>query len=210
MTSRGTSAVRRRPAGERRAEIVTAASVLALAEGLESLTLRRVADALGVVPGLVNHYFPAVDDLVAVAFAVAASAEIEEVFAAAARCDGTAADRLRALLGLLVSEDRDPVSLLWLDAWQAAQRRPALRAEVARQMTAWQERLADLVRGGADAGDFRVADPGAAAVRILAMIDGLSIQAAMRSAVDYAAVRDLVVTTTERELGLAPGSLAPR
>jgi AcrR family transcriptional regulator len=210
MTSRGTSAVRRRPAGERRAEIVTAASVLALAEGLESLTLRRVADALGVVPGLVNHYFPAVDDLVAVAFAVAASAEIEEVFAVAARCDGTAADRLRALLGLLVSEDRDPVSLLWLDAWQAAQRRPALRAEVARQMTAWQERLADLVRGGADAGDFRVADPGAAAVRILAMIDGLSIQAAMRSAVDYAAVRDLVVTTTERELGLAPGSLAPR
>jgi hypothetical protein len=40
------------------------------------------------------------------------------------------------------------------------------------------------------------------------MIDGLSVQAVMRSAADHAAVRDLVVTTTERELGLRPGDLA--
>ncbi|MDT7675852.1 MAG: hypothetical protein QOD82_3754, partial [Pseudonocardiales bacterium] len=41
------------------------AAELALANGLEALTLRRVAEALGVFPGLVNHYFPAVDELVA-------------------------------------------------------------------------------------------------------------------------------------------------
>ena len=71
---------RRKPPEERRTEIVQAASVLALTEGLESLTLRRVADALGVVPGLVNHYFRSVEDLVAEAFTAAAYGETSAVF----------------------------------------------------------------------------------------------------------------------------------
>jgi AcrR family transcriptional regulator len=207
MTSRGSAVARRKPPQERRAEIVAAASAVALAEGLESLTLRRVADALGVVPGLVNHYFPAVDDLVAVAFSEAASGELEQVFAAAGE-GGTPAQRMRAVLALLVSQDRDSISLLWLDAWQAAARRPALRAEVSRQMDAWQHRLTELIRAGVDAGSFHAEDPATVAVQVLAMIDGLSVQAVMRSAADHAAVRDLVIATTERELGLRPGDLA--
>jgi AcrR family transcriptional regulator len=207
VTSRGSAVARRKPPQERRAEIVAAASAVALAEGLESLTLRRVADALGVVPGLVNHYFPAVDDLVAVAFREAASAEIDQVFTAAGQ-DGTPAQRMRAVLALLVSQDRDSISLLWLDAWQAAARRPALRAEVSRQMDAWQHRLTELIAAGVDAGSFRAGDPATVAVQVLAMIDGLSVQAVMRSAADHAAVRDLVIATAERELGLRPGDLA--
>jgi AcrR family transcriptional regulator len=207
VTSRGSAVARRKPPQERRAEIVAAASAVALAEGLESLTLRRVADALGVVPGLVNHYFPAVDDLVAVAFREAASAELDEVFTAAGQ-DGTPAQRMRAVLALLVSQDRDSISLLWLDAWQAAARRPALRAEVSRQMDAWQHRLTELIRAGVEAGSFRAGDPATVAVQVLAMIDGLSVQAVMRSVADHAAVRDLVIATTEHELGLQPGGLA--
>ncbi|MFD9615800.1 TetR/AcrR family transcriptional regulator [Streptomyces virginiae] len=61
----------------RRAEIVETAAAVALAEGLECLTLRRIADELDVRPGLISHYFPSVEDLVAEAFGTAAGAELE-------------------------------------------------------------------------------------------------------------------------------------
>jgi len=56
---------------------------------------------------------------------------------------------------------------------------------------------------------FGVADPRRAAMRIMALIDGFSVQAAMRSQIVYDAVRDLVFETVARELGLPPGALRP-
>lgn len=53
------------PAGERRAEIVRAASVIAVSEGLDKLTAKRVAQAVGVVPGLVDYHFRSADELIA-------------------------------------------------------------------------------------------------------------------------------------------------
>jgi len=183
---------RRKPPEERRTEIVQAASVLALAEGLESLTLRRVADALGVVPGLVNHYFRSVEDLVAEAFAVAAYGETSAVFRMVEQ-ETTALERMRALIALLVTPDRDDISLLWLDAWQASRQRPALHAAVSEQMLVWQQRVADLISAGVADGAFRAKDPPAAATRLMAVVDGLSVHAAMRSPGDYAVVRALVI-----------------
>ncbi|MFJ6939796.1 TetR/AcrR family transcriptional regulator [Streptomyces sp. NPDC101132] len=75
----------------RRAEIVEAATAVALAEGLECVTLRRIADELTVRPGLISHYFPSAEELVAEAFGTAATAELDrlvpEVTAAAAPGD---------------------------------------------------------------------------------------------------------------------------
>jgi len=193
---------------ERRTEIVQAASVLALAEGLESLTLRRVADALGVVPGLVNHYFRSVEDLVAEAFAAAAYGEFSTLFDEVDTA-GTPLERMRTLIGLLVSDDRDDISLLWIDAWNACRQRPALHAEVSHQMLVWQERVADLMSAGVTDGVFRAADPPAAATRIMAVSDSFSLQAAVRSPADYVVVRQMVIDNAERELDLRPGELDP-
>ena len=202
------STARRKPPEQRRTEIVQAASVLALAEGLESLTLRRVADALGVVPGLVNHYFPAVEDLVAEAFAAAAYGEFSELFEVVDEA-GTSLGRMSALIGLLVSDDRDDISLLWIDAWNACRRRPALHAEVSRQLLAWQQRVADLISSGVADGAFRAGDPPAAATRIMAVSDAFSLQAAVRSPDDYVVIRQMVIDTAERELDLRAGELSP-
>ena len=182
--------------------------MLALAEGLESLTLRRVADALGVVPGLVNHYFRSVEDLVAEAFAAAAYGEFSTLFDVVDAA-GAPVERMRALIGLLVSDDRDDISLLWIDAWNASRRRPALHAEVSRQMLVWQERLADLVSAGVADGVFRATDAFAAATRIMAVSDAFSLQAAVRSPADYVVVRQMVIDNAERELDLRPGELDP-
>ncbi|MFE6993528.1 TetR/AcrR family transcriptional regulator, partial [Streptomyces pharetrae] len=63
----------RKDPAARRAEIVDAAAGVALREGLECVTLRRVAEELDVRPGLISHYFPSADDLVAEAFGSAAT-----------------------------------------------------------------------------------------------------------------------------------------
>jgi AcrR family transcriptional regulator len=196
----------RKPPAERRDEIVAAACRVALEEGLQSVTLRRVAELVGIMPGLVNHYFPVADELAATAFAVAAEAERDMVFTAAPQSAGVVL-RLRSLLEALYSKGSDALSLLWLDAWQASRNRPALRAEVDRQMEAWQARLQALIAEGVEAGQFHVSDAAAAAMRILALIDGMSVQAAIPQRMSYQSVRDMVVSNSERELGLPPGCL---
>ena len=199
--------MRRKPASQRRAEIIETAASIAVSEGLDKLTAKRVAETLGVFPGLVSHYFATADELVAAAFAHAAEQERDDVFGHAGAA-GPPRDQVRRLLAAWLHEDRDPVSLLWLDAWQASRRRPALRDEVARQMHADLDRLSALIRAGAATGDFRIADPRETAIQVLGLIDGLSVQAATRSTLDYTAVRAMVITTTERLLGLGHGTLA--
>jgi AcrR family transcriptional regulator len=198
VTSRPQATARRKPASERQAEIIETAAAIAVAEGLDRVTAKRVAAELGVFPGLVSHYFATADELVATAFAHAAAGEREQNFGVALLADRPV-DRMRRLLGFWLHQDRDPVSLLWLDAWQAGRRRPALMAEVGRQMNA------DLIA----AGDFDIDDPGEPALQILSLVDGLSVQAATRQTVDYAPVRAMVIATAERLLALPAGTLAP-
>jgi AcrR family transcriptional regulator len=199
-------ATRRKNPAERQAEIVAAASRIAVSEGLERVTAKRVAAELGVVPGLVNHYFAAVDDLVAASFGFAAEAERAQVYGAAWLASRPK-DQLRRLLAELLDPARDAVSLLWLDAWQGSRRRPALLREVVAQMEADAQELARLIQGGVDASEFHVEDAREAALGIMALIDGLSVQAATRTQIDYVSVSRLVIRTTEAELGLAAGSL---
>ena len=191
---------------ERRREIVAAASLVAVGEGLERVTAKRVAEELGVVPGLINHYFGSVDDLVAAAFGHAAEAERAVVYGAVSAGAGPL-DELNRLLAAFLQPDRDLVSLLWLDAWQASRRRPALLAEVVRQMEADTTQLSMLITRGVESGHFVTVDAASTALRIMALIDGLSIQASTRAQIDYSMVADLVLSTIQSELGLAPGEL---
>jgi AcrR family transcriptional regulator len=205
--ARPRQSARRKPTEQRRAEIVAAACEIALADGLDSVTLRRIADALGVFPGLVSHYFPSVTDLVAEAFADVMTHDRDETFAMIETAAPTHLLRLRELLRYMLSDDRDRISLLWLDAWHGARHRPALQAELVAQMHAWDSRLAVLIQDGVSTGEFRTADALVASVRILATIDGLTVVAAIKSAIDNSMVGDLVIATAERELGLPPGQL---
>jgi AcrR family transcriptional regulator len=208
VASRPQTAVRRKPASERLAEITDTAAALAVSEGLDKVTAKSVAGVLGVFPGLVTHYFATADELVAAAFAHAAIAERDDLFGRAALAERPVG-QLRRLLEAWLHRDRDPVSLLWLDAWQASRRRPALMTEVGRQMNADLDRLSALIGAGIAAGDFPVDDPREPALQILSLIDGLSVQAATRATLDYTAVRQMVIATTETLLRLKPGALAP-
>lgn len=84
MTSRGAGKQVRKSAAERRGEIVAAAARVGLREGLECVTRQRIADELGVQPGLIHHYFPVVEELVAEAFTSATTAELDGLLPSAA------------------------------------------------------------------------------------------------------------------------------
>jgi AcrR family transcriptional regulator len=207
VTSRPLRAARRKSPEERRAEIVAAAAAIALDEGLEKVTAKRVAHALGVFPGLVTHYFPTADELVTAAFAHGTARDHEEAFgiAEAAR---TPLEQLRRLLRFWLNPEFDAISLLWLDAWQASRRRPMLAEAVAEQMRQDRDRLAACIARGVAAGDFVVNAPAAAATQILSLVDALSVQAATRDAYDYRPVQTMAISTVERILSLDDGVLA--
>ncbi|GGF10396.1 hypothetical protein GCM10011399_00300 [Subtercola lobariae] len=166
-----------------------------------------MAEVLGVVPGLINHYFNFVDDLVAAAFGYATTAERTEIYAGAFAAP-TPSQQLLRLFTELLDTERDAVSLLWLDAWQASRRRPALLREVVIQMRADVTALAALIQSGIDVGDFTAIDPSASATRIMSLIDGLSVRAATRSFIDYEVVAELVLRNVERELDLPEHALS--
>ena len=204
MTSRPESTARRKAPAQRRAEMIEAAAAIALRDGLDKVTAKRVAAVLGVRPGLVDHYFSA-DQLVAAAFAHAASAERNEVFGEAESVPESVPDPvagLKHLMAAWLEPDHDEFSLLWLDAWQACRHRPALREEVAAQMNEDVRRLAHLIQLGVDAGQLAVAKPDTAALQIMSLVDALSVQSAIRGTFDYTDVRTLVTAVTEQILGL--------
>ena len=138
-----------KPPEERHAEIVKTAARVALEEGLEKVTARRVAQALDVVPGLITHCFRSADDLVSIAFTHVAAKERNVVFSHA-EAAATAVEQIRRLLDDWFDMDTDPVSLLWLGASQASRRRATLLRTVTEQMRADLERLEVLIRGGID------------------------------------------------------------
>ncbi|MEU6118613.1 TetR family transcriptional regulator C-terminal domain-containing protein [Streptomyces sp. NPDC047117] len=191
----------------RRAEIVGTAAAIALAEGLECITLRRIADELGVRPGLIGHYFPAVEDLVAEAFGTAATAELDTLLPAEPT-DGTPLDHLTRFFARTIGDAYDDLSRLWLNARHLSRYRPVLRERVGRQEGMWRDRLAGVIREGTAAGIFRTDDPLIAAAHILVVIDGLGAHANTGDNGRPAAVLNLAVTTAEQALGLTPGALA--
>ncbi len=104
--------------------------------------------------------------------------------------------------------DKDWAFQLWLDAWAEAARRPALQAVSRRLNLEWQALLERTIRAGVADDSLRSDDPGAAAWRILSLLDGLALQVvAHGTTISRAEVVTWATTATETELGLAPGTL---
>lgn len=193
----------------RRAEIVGRAATLALTEGLECITMRRVAEDLTVRPGLISHYFPVAEELVAEAFGTAASEELEELIPAE-RPAGSALDQLARFFARAGGARYDDMSRLWLNARHLSRFRPVLAERVAVQEAAWRDRITRLLREGTAEGAFRPQDPAVAAIQILVVLDGLGVHANTDRSDRPPAVTNMAVITAERELGLPEGSLLAR
>lgn len=184
MTTSGTTvptrdAKRKMPA-ERHEELLARAVEISTAEGLSAVTLRKVAGELGVTPGLVSHYFSSAEQLIIATFRQGVIADLDEARARVAAA-ATPTEQIAALMEYVLDDCSTDVSALWLDAWSLGRRNPVLAAEANELTGEWLSLIADIVRSGLAAGEFRVGDPEVAARRLLTMIDGLGTQQVVRA-----------------------------
>lgn len=204
MVSTESRGSRRKPPEERRSEIVAAAADIALEEGLEKVVLRTVASRLGVRPGLISHYFPSVDELVATAFRRAVSDERRRILVD----DGSPLRRIRHLVEQVQSPRGVRVARLWLNARHLARFRPLLVEPIEMQEEKDQAALVALIEAGAAEGVFRVSEPRKAAVRILMAVDGFGAYVNMGDQSDPPGYAGFVADVTEWALGMKPGTIS--
>lgn len=203
MESRAPATRSRKQPEERREEILAAAATIALDEGLERITLRAVANRLGVRPGLISHYFPAAEDLVEEAFVRAATTERERFFPA----EGPPLDRMRHFVHHIETGVSLPLARLWLNARHLSRFAPALELTLQEQDALDRARLRSLIEDGIATGDFAAVDAEAASIRILIAIDGGGSYVNSTADLSNPAQVHFVADVVEWTLGLEAGTL---
>jgi AcrR family transcriptional regulator len=169
---------RRLPAEARRLLILDAAREAILARGLAAVSVREIARAARLSSGTVTHHFASVDEILT-AVLRRESERFRQGRTDALAARRTALDGLLALGDRLLADDpevRDYWSL-WLDHWARAAHDPALAEWQFERYRAWRELTTGLVEEGVERGEFRPVDTPVVAAELIALIDGLAIQA---------------------------------
>ncbi|WP_194410602.1 TetR family transcriptional regulator C-terminal domain-containing protein [Microbacterium cremeum] len=205
MSSTASRPRTRKAPAERAAEIVAAATALARDSGLGALTLRSVADRAGVAPGLVAHYQPSMDELVARVYTDLVDAEVRDVKRVVAAA-GDPAAQLGALIGTLTDGARDDLTVVWVEGWAMARRSDPLAAAVRAQMERWQRLVEAIITDGCRAGVFAASEPAEVAWELIGLIDGLNAQSLARGA-GAARLAPRMARAAEALVGAAPGTI---
>ncbi len=164
---------------QRRAELAAAVWRLVSTEGLDALTVRRVAAEAGWSTGALVHYFADKESLVLFAFRTVA----DRVGSRVDRLAQESSDPLvlaRALLmeGLPLDADRRAEVRVWFAFLGLALTRPSLAKAQRVGYRAWRSRVEQLLRQAQVDGriDPEV-DCGLEAAELVALVDGLAVQA---------------------------------
>jgi AcrR family transcriptional regulator len=183
----------------RRPELLEAAAAVIRRRGLENARVADVAEEAGTSAPSVLYYFASKAELLHEALTSAEERFYEEL---ASSLDGieSARDRL-AVIVESGAGDGDYDAALWMELWAKALRDPALAATRAELDERWRRTIAEVVRYGQERGEFGEAEPDEFAVLLGSLLDGLSVQVALRDVeVTPGRVRELAVSLAEREL----------
>lgn len=208
MSSTSTKVRTRKSPAQRSAEILEAATRLAREQGLSALTLRAVAERAGVASGLIAHYQPSMDDLVARVYSGLVAAEIGEVEALLAGHDRADA-RMAVLIETLLDGTREDLTVVWVEAWALGRRNPALAVAVREQMDAWHRMVAAVIDDGCASGAFTTPSSSDAAWQLLGMIDGLNAQSLARG-IEGEGYVEKMARAAESLLGAPAGAIDAR
>lgn len=162
-------------AGDRRESLIAAAVRAIRDRGMLETNTRAVAAEAGVSTGLMHHYFASYDDLLAAAFERVALDDLERARRVLAQCQ-TPGERLDALVSAFQPADDGWQFRWWMDAWSSSPRHPAVRDTAARVNRQWQALIEEILADGNATEEFTCPDPRASAWRLLALLDGLTIQ----------------------------------
>jgi TetR/AcrR family transcriptional regulator, transcriptional repressor of bet genes len=164
---------------ERRAELAAAVWSIASREGLEAVTVRRVAEEAGWSTGALVHYFEDKEELLLFAFRTVAD-RVGRRLAQAEERTSEPLELARAQLveGLPLDSERRAEVRVWFAFLGLALTRPALARAQRVTYRAWRDRIADRLRDAQERGYLRAeVDCAAEAAALVALVDGLAIQA---------------------------------
>ncbi|MEU2261495.1 TetR/AcrR family transcriptional regulator [Streptomyces sp. NPDC019645] len=192
---------------ERREELLRAAVEQIEARGVAAVRIADVASALGVSNALVLYHFASKEKLVAAAFSYAAEGDLAHLRKILGRRT-SAVRRLRTAVRWYAPTGQAKGWRLWIEGWAVALREPALR-DVSRDLDRrWKAELTAVIAEGAAAGEFRCADPSAAAWRLTALLDGLAVQmTSYAGSLSRAGMLQWAEEALARELGLDRAAL---
>ena len=196
----------RRKVEVRREEILAATVERVTVQGFDQVRVADVAAALGISPALVFYHFATKDRLLAAALEHAADQNLARLERAGRGAPGAVA-RLRRVLRLYAPGSGAPGWPLWIDAWAAGQRSPELQATLRRLDERWREAFVAVIREGVAEGVFTCPDPEAAARRLMAVMDGLAVQATVHREVRLRQMAQWSRVAAAHELGLDPAVL---
>ena len=195
MTS-GLRRPRRRLDAVRRPQILATATELVREKGLWSVRISDVAKRAEMSPTSVVYYFGTKDELFAEAIARADDMFYEPVMEELRQLD-TACERLAWLIVRSSTSDW----LLWIDLWVYARHHPDTAVAQRTFHRRWRGAIEDVVRQGADAGEWEVDDPSGVAQRLSALTDGLAVHMVLGDA-DHAPERYITMSLTAAALEL--------
>lgn len=185
---------------ERRAQIVSATWDALASVGLEGATMRVIAERAGCTTGRLTHYFASREEILTAALRAVHERAGVRMIRAAEGASGASALRAVLLEALPLDDDRRREWQVWLAFWAQAAVDGNLRAENDQRYREWRDVLDRLLREAVP--DLRTAERGARVDDLVALVDGLGVQAALdagattrmrssglRRAVDRAVVR---------------------
>ena len=196
-----------RRAGRRKVEVLQAAVKVLAERGAEATRFTDVAQASGVPVSTLQYYFGSREDLLVAAFRHASETETAALTGELERLPDPW-DRLARIVDTVlggVHPDAPESGRLWIESWRYGMRDAEMRADVLRDYNAWRTLIADAIRAGLDSGRFTAGDPGADAIVILSLLDGIGLPAAIGDpAVTVDTARSLVLGSMERLLAPNP------
>jgi AcrR family transcriptional regulator len=186
----------------RRPQILAAAAEVIAERGVAATRIADVAERSGVSPPAVLYWFDSKEKLLAEALTADDDRFYEELGERMDKAD-TPAERMVALIETAAG---DGDFALWMELWTWALRDPELRAARERFDSRWRAAIEAVVTDGVAAGEFgtragSTVDPAQAALAIAALIDGLTVQAALGDPeVSVARLTETVLASAEKLL----------
>jgi TetR/AcrR family transcriptional regulator, transcriptional repressor of bet genes len=171
---------RRATEPERRDQILAAAMSVATAEGLEGLTVRRVADAAGLSHGLVHFHFQTKDDLTSALLGRVLRSTLSAGVFPASPGEPPRERLLAVMLGEMRRLAASPgLTRLFFDFWLTGARHPSLRTQIRKALLAYRRSFRPLVADvlAAEPERFSGVTTASLVAVVVAFIKGSALQA---------------------------------
>lgn len=209
-TRRRSNAVTVEAIAERRADILRHTADVVVREGVSGCSFAAVADASGFSNGKIQHYFRTRDRLIITSIDQR-MAESEDEWRAIAGAEGSALDRLRALLDYAVVGEKDFADAwgFWIELYAAGRLDETLRDKVNERLVFWHRMFHDVLVDARDSGYINPKRPiEELSHALLALSDGLALQAINRTyGLTFARKHELLYGFAAAELGIDFGAL---